>query len=220
MISIILNRYDPTPWQTHMTMCCLAQIRRFTDMPYEIIVVDNEPKFAIRDEYHVLNLENETVIVNEENKTCYESYNQGAAVAKGEHLVFMQNDVFVHEQTINKLVRYLDSYDVAFPQQLPLTRDQIVKLNSETEPDFGWRDAGMLAITRVAFDKVGGWDGRFRNLLGEAAFYKRIDRAGLQWTCRTNATITHIMASNNLSKNPEDYASQMGYDAELLKEYV
>lgn len=221
MISIILNCYDPTQWQRHMTMTCLADIRRFTDQPYEIIVVDNEPKFPIREEYKVLNLDQEKMIINKENKTCYESYNQGAKIAEGEYLVFTQNDVFVHERAINKLVEYLkDMWDVAFPQQLPLEREQIESIyNYPKEINFGWRDAGMLAITKKGFEKTGGWDERFKNILGEAAFYSRIDKAELRWIDQTNALITHIKAGNNLAKDKNLYNKEMSYDAKLLKEY-
>jgi GT2 family glycosyltransferase len=217
MISIILNLYDPTFWQRQMSMACLAGIRKFTDPPYEIIVVDNEPKFPIRDEYKVL--EPYVYIKNAVNKTCYESYNQGAEVAKYDNLVFMQNDVFVHERTINKLVEYLKDYDVAYPQQLPLPREQVKLIYDKPEEvNFGWRDAGMLAITKEAFQKTGGWDGRYKNLLGDKAFYERIADAGLNETCMTNAIITHIMGANNWSKDKQLYETEMSYDANLKGE--
>src|SRR3990167_4242884 len=123
MISVILNSYNPTQQQAHMTMACLAAIRKFTDPPYEIIVVDNAPVHKIRDEFKVLNIDN--LIVNKRNQTSSYSFHQGSKVAKGDKLVFIQSDVFVHEQTINKLVAYLDRYDVAYPQQYPLTRDEV-----------------------------------------------------------------------------------------------
>jgi GT2 family glycosyltransferase len=203
-----------------MAMACLAAIRKFTDPEYEIIVVDNEPKWEIRDDYGVL--KPFTLIRNEDNKTCYESYNQGAEVAKGEHLVFIQQDVFCNERTINKLVKYLEEYDVAYPQQIEMSRQQVKEIYDTpdgTPTNVGWRDAGMLAITREAFDKVGGWPGEFRNLLGEAAFYSMIDKAGLTWTSQTNAIITHIMAGNNLTKESTVYDEEMAHDAKLLEGY-
>jgi hypothetical protein len=39
--SVILNRWDMTKVSAHMSMACLAAIRKFTDEPYEIIVVNN-----------------------------------------------------------------------------------------------------------------------------------------------------------------------------------
>lgn len=201
-------------------MACIAAIRKFTDPEYEIIIVDNDQTHRFRDDYGVL--APYTMIENKTNHTCYESYNQGAQVAQGEFLVFIQSDVYCHERTINKLVAYLDQYDVAFPQQIEMTREKIKYLQRMPDghvTDTGWRDAGMLAITREAFNKVGGWDGRFQNLLGEAAFYTKMERAGLSWTANTNSIITHIMAGNNLTKDASVYNPQMEHDAKLLEEF-
>jgi len=218
MISIILNCYDQERVQRHQTVACLAAIRKFTDELYEIIVVDNEPKFPIIDDYKVL--APYTHIINEKNKNVYESYNQGAKVAKGKYLVFVQNDVYCHERTINKLCKYLDKFDVAFPVQHELSReDALIVQNTPDgeESPIGWKDAGMLAITREAFDKTGGWPEKFHNLLGEKAFYSTIDELGLSWTPQTNALITHLKAANNLQKNDSLYAQEMTHDAELLE---
>jgi GT2 family glycosyltransferase len=164
-----------------------------------------------------------TLIQNTENHTVYESYNQGAAVAKGDKLMFIQSDVFVHERTINQLAVYLNKFDMAFPQQIPIYRSDVMKLyrtRDGQEAHIGWRDAGLLAITKEAFERAGGWDGRFRNLLGEKAFYLRCGKAGLTWTSQTNALITHIMAGNNLTKDETLYNDEMDFDAQLMrKEY-
>lgn len=202
-----------------MTMACIAAIKKFTDPPYELIVIDNAPIYQIRDDYKVF--EPYLHVINEENKTCTASYNQGAALAQGEILVFIQSDVFVHERTINKLATYLESgqFDVAYPQQIEHSRQDILDLYSSPdgkEISFGWRDAGLLMITREGFDKTGGWTEDYRNLLQEADFYAKIDDVGLRWTDKTNAIITHIMAANNLSKDTETYDKEMTWDAKLL----
>lgn len=217
MFSIILNKYDLTKVQNHSTMACLAAIRKFTDEPYEIIVVNNNSTHGIRDEYHVLQPFTE---IHVENKNVYECYNIGAEQASGDAFMFIQNDVFVHERTLNKLYKYLGEWDVAFPQQIPISRDdvkQIYGLKQGRQTHIGQRDAGLLAITRKAFEKTGGWDERYHNLLGEAAFYRRIDDAGLSWTDRTDTFITHIMAANNLAKDSELYNKEMEHDAQLLR---
>ena len=220
--SIILNSYNPDRVALHTTMAALAAITKFTDDPYEIIVVDNTPDgmetpLPIRDDYKVLHPY--TYILNKKNKTAYHCYNQGAKKAKSDKLVFTQNDVFVHERTINKLVKYLDKYDIAFPQQVPISRADVKQIY--TVPDggkthIGGRDAGMIAMTREAFDKCGGWDERFHNLLGDKAFFLRWDKAGLAWTPNTNAFITHIMAGTNLAKDPGFYNEEMDFDAKLM----
>lgn len=219
MISIIYNGYSPTKAHVHMLMASMASVRKFTDGDYEIIVVDNAPIHRIRDDYGVL--APFTLIENKENRNVYQSYNQGAAVAKGEYLVFVQQDVFCNERTINKLVSYLKEYDVAYPQQIELSRKAVQKIYATQNgmpTEGGWRDAGMLAITREAFDKSGGWPEEFNNLLGEAAYYQKIGNADLSWTAQTNAIITHIMAGNNLLKDEGLYNEEMAHDAKMLKE--
>ena len=220
MISVILNSYNPTQQQAHMTMACLAAVRKFTDPEYELIVVDNAPVHRIRDEFKVLNIDN--LITNKRNQTSSYSFHQGAKVAKGESLVFIQSDVFVHERTINKLVKYLDRYDVAYPQQYPLHREEVKEIYGVADGEdtrIGARDEGMIAIRKDSYEKCGGWDVRFKNMLAGKAFYMRCDKAGLTWTDKTNAFITHIMAGNNLLKAPGLYNKQMAHDAELIKKY-
>lgn len=220
MISIVLNSYSPTKNLRHMDMACVAAIRKFTDPEYEIIIVDNDQTWQFRDDYKVLA---PYTLIEQENHTVYESYNIGAKAAKGDKLIFIQSDVFVHERTINKLAKYLDKWDVAYPQQIELSREQVQHIYNtpDGEPtDFGFRDAGLLAITAEAFKKTGGWPGEFRNLLGEAAYYSKIDSVGLTWTDRTNAIITHIMAGNNLAKDATTYNEEMAHDAKLLQEYL
>lgn len=229
MISIILNSYNPTRTHLHMTMACLAAITKFTDDPYEIIVIDNAPEnlidtsdpiFKIRDDYKVLHPY--TYVLNKENQNVYHCYNQGAELAKYDKLVFIQSDVYCHERTINKLVKYLDEWDMAFPQQVPVSRQDvkdIYKVNDGVLTRIGARDAGMLAITKEAFTRTGGWDDRFHNLLGEAAFFARCANAKVDWTDQTNAFITHLMAGNNLQKEEGLYNKEMHYDSKLLKEY-
>lgn len=221
MISIILNRYSLNKQNTHMDMCCLAQIVKFTDGPYEVIVVDNSPEGVppIRNEYGVLDYR---VIENKENQNVYHSYHQGALEAKGDILAFIQNDVYVHERTINKLATYLNDFDMAFPQQIPISREDVLKVYALSDgeiAEIGQRDAGLIVVKKDAYFKSGGWDDRFHNLLGEAALFTRWDQSGLSWVDRTNAFITHIMAGSNLLKEEGTYNEEMAHDAKLLEEY-
>lgn len=221
MVSIILNSYSPLKSQRHSDMACIADIRRFTDCEVEIIIVDNDQTHRFRDDYGVL--APYTLIEQWPNQNVYASYNNGAAIATGDKLMFIQNDVFVHERCIDKLSIYLDEWDVAFPQQIELSREQVKQIydTKDGQPvGFGWRDAGLLAITRKAFDKSGGWDERYHNMLGEKAFYHRIDEAGLTWTDQTNAIISHIKAGSNLSKDSDLYNKEMAHDAEIMKEIL
>lgn len=217
MISCILNSYSPLKSQRHADIACVADLRRFTDAEIEIIIVDNDQTHRFRDDYGVLA---PYTLIEQKNMNVYASYNKGAEIATGDKLMFIQNDVYVHERCIDQLAVYLDNWDVAFPQQLELSRAQVkslYKLKDGEMAEFGWRDAGLLAITREAFDKVGGWDDRYQNMLGEAAFYRKMENAHLTWTDRTNAIVSHVKAGTNLSKDSETYNKEMEHDAQILK---
>jgi hypothetical protein len=92
----------------------------------------------------------------------------------------------------------------------------IHKIKNGNPTHIGQRDAGLLELPVQLLRSLEGWDDRYQNLLGEAAFYHRIDQAGLSWTDHTNALITHIMAASNLSKDSELYNKEMEHDAEIL----
>lgn len=220
MISIILNTWDTSRVQRHMTQQCIACIRKYTDGDYELIIVDNEPTMDFYHEYDVY--KPYTYIKVEPKENVYASYNRGAKAAKGDILMFIQNDVFVHERTINKLAKYLEEWEMAFPQQYPITREDVLDIYQVPDggvAEVGQRDAGLLAIRRDAFERAGGWDDRLHNLLGERAFYARCDNASVSWTDRTNAFITHIMAGNNLQKEKDLYNDEMSHDAQLIEEF-
>jgi len=230
-VSIIYCMFNFSRTVTHMAMASLANIRKYTnDEDYELIIVENtavingEPVMhRIRDEYDVLKLDEAKHIVNEVDAGYYKSLNQGAKLATGKYLVFIQPDVFVHEGWLDGLCYYLDNdlYDVVWPDQFPRTRDFIkdsYNMSYEDATAYGGREAGCLIITREAFDKTGGWDDRLFNEYGEAAFYMRIGDAGLRWTGTSKSMITHITAGTRYSmwdEHPEIHMADMNKDGKM-----
>ncbi len=95
---------------------------------------------------------------------------------------------------------------------------------SETARRHSARGIRNLAkITRILFKKesfwkTGGWDERFK-CFGETAMWQNANNSGLQWTDRTGAIITHIMAATNHSKDSKLWNDEQGHDAKLLKKY-
>jgi len=217
MFSVILNLYDPTRWQRQMTYACLIAIRRFTDMPYELIVVDNEPITDIMKDDPYDKIKIDKLIVNEKNQTVYKSYNQGSEIASDDSncLIFMHNDVFVVERTLNRLNDFIQNgYDVAHPIPVALTREEVLG-TYEGKGEVGWRDTGCMAINKEAFLRIGRWDQRY-HMQGEREMYDRINEAGLKEIVRTDALITHMCAINNYSKDEKLYQKEMKEDNERL----
>jgi glycosyltransferase involved in cell wall biosynthesis/Tfp pilus assembly protein PilF len=88
-----------------LTRQCLESISENTDAPHEIIVVDNGSSDGTRD--YLLRLEAEggvRVISNRTNLGFARASNQGAQAARGDYLVFLNNDTIVQPGWLQELV--------------------------------------------------------------------------------------------------------------------
>lgn len=219
--SIIVTAYIQNRYQTHMTMTCIGNVTKFTDPEdYELILVSDSEKFPVRDDYHVLKIDK---YIKTEGKSYTQAMNLGAKEATGDVLVFLQNDVFVHEGWLKDMRFYIDTlgFDVVFPDQVPRSRKEVTESYKRDfdhpEAMKGGRDAGLMMITREAFEKV-KWNEDL-TLLAERDFYERMGKARVSWTDTNKVLITHIMAGTNMNRldeKPEEYEMMMKKDADLL----
>jgi len=232
-VSIIYCLFDFSRTLRHMTMASLANIRRFTDEPYEIILVDNVAEIdgvkihhRLRDDYFALRLDDMKIKVNQKDHGYYKSLNEGAKMAKGKYLCFIQPDVFVHEGWLEGMAYYLDNNlgDVVWPDQFPNTREWIkdsYKATHEEAMGKGGREAGCIMMTREIFDRSGGWDDRLFNEYGEAAFFDRLDKAGARLVVTNKSLITHITAGTRYTmwdEHPDIHIADMAKDGNKWQE--
>lgn len=228
-VSIIYCLYDFTRTLRHMSMASLSNIRRFTDEPYELVLIDNaahidgvEIHHTLRDDYGALRLNDMKIQVNDNDHGYYKSLNEGARLATGDYLCFIQPDVFVHEGWLDGLTYYLDHdlADVVWPDQIPNTRQWIKESYERSHEDsmgIGAREAGCVIMTRKAYDKAGGWDERLFNEYGEAAMWARLDKAGARSMVTNKSLITHITAGTRYTmrdEHPDIHNEDMRKDGE------
>jgi len=106
-ISIIIPIYN----QKKYTQACLESIFKYdSKYEFEIIVVDNGSRDGSRD--YLSELESKSkifVIRNKKNFGFAKACNQGAGVAKGEYLLFLNNDTVVTDKWLDILVEELDA---------------------------------------------------------------------------------------------------------------
>lgn len=218
--SIILTAYIQSPQQAQMTMSCIANITRYTNPDeYELIVMSGDEKFPIRDDYKCLKIDQ--YIKTDLGYTA--SMNEGAKLSTGEILVFLQNDVYVYEGWLQNLRYYIEKNlaDCVIPDQMERPRHFVQSsylMTMEEGMQYGSRDAGLLMITKEAFEKTGGWDAEL-SLLAERDFYERMGKAGVRQIDTCKVMITHIRAGSNLTllhENPEEYNRRMDKDAKKL----
>jgi GT2 family glycosyltransferase/glycosyltransferase involved in cell wall biosynthesis len=180
--------------KAEFTWQCLGSLVREIDFSkVEIIVVDNastdntEAVLAHFADYV-------RVISNERNAGFVDACNQGAAVAKGKYLVFLNNDTTVLPDWLNSLIETIEA-DAAtgavgsmflYPDGSIQEAGGIVWQNGEAH-HYGWGaapndrrfnfarevdycSAASLLIKKEIFDRLGGFDRRFA-----PAYYEDID---------------------------------------------
>lgn len=221
-VSIILTAYNLEKYQVHMTMLSVDCVTKYTEpWDYELILMSDSECAPVRDDYKTLKIDK---YIKTEGESYTQAMNHGAKEATGEVLVFLQNDVFVHEGWLEDMLYYVEvmGYECVFPDQVPRSREYIKESYKreldDPESMKGGRDAGLLMITREAFDRTGGWNEDL-TLLCEADFYKRMEKAGVRWTDTNKVQINHIMAATNLHRmdtKPEEYEALMKNDADIL----
>lgn len=92
-----------------LTRLCLDSIRRNTDEPYEIIVVDNGSSDDTVS--YLLGQPDITLIRNEQNLGFAKGCNQGLAAATGDTILFLNNDTIVTPGWLSRMLRSLYSHD-------------------------------------------------------------------------------------------------------------
>lgn len=224
-VSIIVTCFNNSKTATHMSMLCLDHIRKFTDPPYELIIIDPIPKHPIRDDYKTLDLEGEDTkwLKLDYDPGYTKGMNLGVRNSTGDVLVFIQNDVFVHEGWLDGLLWYIQNgWEAVWPDQVPRDRKYVKETYGRTMGDskslMGGRDAGLLMITRQAFNRTGGWNEEV-GLLAERDFFHKMSKAGVNATDTNKVLITHIMAATNLDlldNDPDEYNRRMTADGDKL----
>jgi len=174
LISIIIPVYN----QLHLTRNCLASIRRHTNMPYEIIVINNGSTDKTKS---VLNkLSHIKTINNSQNTGFAHACNQGIVKATGNIIVLLNNDTIVSKNWLENMVTCLNSHPqigIVGPTSNFVAGKQLVRGPSLKRYDFGkgvanelnpakWFDVDFLSgfcmvIKRELIDRIGLLDERF-----------------------------------------------------------
>lgn len=102
-VSVIVVLYN----QAGLTLRTLTALADQQGVSFETIIVDN----ASQDETGLLldRIRGATILRNTENRGFLLAANQGAAVARGRHILFLNNDAYLHRDSLAAAVRRIDS---------------------------------------------------------------------------------------------------------------
>ncbi len=106
MISIITAIYN----QLDMNKLFWEYLKKYTDNPFELIIIDNHSNDGSREFFQSLG-KNVTVIANQENYSYPHCQNQGIAVAKYNVFAFLNNDLLVSPHWDSRAMEVLGKDD-------------------------------------------------------------------------------------------------------------
>lgn len=102
LVSIIIVAHN----QIALTQRCVESIIRHTTIPYELILVDNGSTDSSLE--YFLNLE-AVVLHNAQNVSYAKALNMGIHAAKGDVLVFLNNDLVITPNWLSNMICCLES---------------------------------------------------------------------------------------------------------------
>ncbi|RQV97374.1 glycosyltransferase, partial [bacterium] len=111
LTSIIILTFNQLPY----TQKCLDSIRKFTTIPYELIIVDNgstDGTIRYLKKYSE-KYTNVRLILNEVNQGFAAGNNQGIEQAQGKYILFLNNDTVVTKGWLSRMIAHLERYPEA-----------------------------------------------------------------------------------------------------------
>jgi GT2 family glycosyltransferase len=185
LASIIIVTYN----KLEFTRPCLESVYRWSDVPFEVIIVDNASTddtlshldSLLEDEPE--KYQNLRIVRSPENLGFGQGSNAGAEIAKGEFIVFLNNDTLVHHGWLSRLLAAIDgspNAGIAGPmtniasneQLLPVQRSSSAEDFQREAEDLMESQAGKtlcvtrligfcIALSREAWSECGPFDPRY-----------------------------------------------------------
>ncbi|HBA36727.1 TPA: hypothetical protein DCZ15_02510 [Candidatus Falkowbacteria bacterium] len=205
----------------------------------EIILIDNASRDGSREKLQAEFGSQIKIIANEHNLGFAAANNQGAAVARGDYLLFLNSDTVIKENFWNTCARLLeDNKDIGlisprlrlpsgeyqqaafgkFPTLWRLLaqttkKDQVISGGTDFYVS-DWISGCALMIKKNVFQELDGWDDNFFLYYEDVDLCRRAYQKGYKSAVALNTNVIHL-GGQSLTADPEKkkryYASQDYY---------
>ncbi len=203
--------------KVELTQQCLTNLAKVTDQPtYEVIVIDNASSDGTNEFLSELGGDVQ-VIRNEENLGFAKACNQGAAIARGQYLVFLNNDTIPKPEWLIPLVDEVEAHEhVAVVGSKLLYPDETIQhagvvisrkygtpyhflLGAKSDlPTVNERreyqavTAACMLVRKGVFSEVGGFDETYVNGFEDVDFCLKIRAAGKTVVYQPKSCLYHL----------------------------
>jgi len=193
----------------HYTGNCIGSVKEHTNLPYEIILVDNGStvKPGKLEDYNV-----DKVIVNEKNEGIAKAWNQAIRMSSGEYICLLNNDAMVFDMWLEDLQEALGKVDLVMATPMygePFSRGHEAlqkraqwadKPIEESFSDF--RDFSCVLAKKQLFRDIGMFDEQFFMYCEDLDLIKRMEEAGKKSACTKKVSTYHVIGGTSTG-NPE-----------------
>ena len=233
LVSVIVVNWDGREYLED----CFTSLNKQTYTPLELILIDNASVDGsveyVRDCFPMV-----SVFVNRENVGFGPAVNRGVEQAKGKYVLFLNNDLYLDERCVEKMVDMIEDekIGVVIPKILYFQERNRINsfgnlinylglacpkyINEEDRPDMQVEETacgGIFLVKRELFKQVGGFDRDFFMYHEDHDLSWRIRLLGKKLMVNPEAVIYH---KYHFSKNPKKfYYSEKNRLQLLLKNY-
>jgi GT2 family glycosyltransferase/2-polyprenyl-3-methyl-5-hydroxy-6-metoxy-1,4-benzoquinol methylase len=224
--------------QVHFTQLCLDSIRRYTDEPYELIVVDNGSTDGTLT--YLRSLGDVNVIENCTNLGFPAGANQGIRAATGQQVLLLNNDTWVTTGWLGRMLHALfsdpdvglvgpSSNWVSGEQQVNVTYEQDLlglesfawdwgKAHDQTRVETQRLVGFCLLMRREVIERVGLLDERFGiGCFEDDDYSRRAIQAGYRLVIARDAFVHHFGGQTFLASGV-DYSALLKRNRELYRQ--
>ena len=218
MFSIII----PIRYRTDLTRVCIDSIIKYTDIPYELILVQEGNDEEIT---KLLKSYNTKFVQNKEPKGFAGAMNSGLDLTEGDYYVFLNNDTVVIPNWLNEIEKVFQDNTIGLvsPTFTEATPYQSIDMNNGNEVTIVNEEQALkgvcFVVKKEVMDKIGRWDEQFGFGGGEDNdICIRVKRAGYKLAVARKSYIYHYgSASARELYNNDIGKSHTASSKELMK---
>jgi GT2 family glycosyltransferase len=187
-VSVVLPVLIRNNKQLAMTMQCLDKARRYTSIPFELVIVETKTQYL---------LDEADVYVYEKNvePSAEKSHNRGFKIASGEYITLLTNDVYVSDGWLEAM---LECFKIKDCGASTVASTQFNHLKENKIEVGNWWSTCM--IKREVFDRVGYYDERFRDSWCDTDLLLRMALNGYKMYRNFNCVVDHLIGQTNYVK--------------------